>query len=250
MMPGTLSLRRVALTFLVFGVLVAGFAAEVVAQSRSFQTGPVVRRQLLFRSDRVELAPMLGSSIAPLYQRTLFLTVTGRYHLTNSFALGVNANVGALNLNTKVARDYEDLRDAIPGARRPDLLWATPLLMTDVHISYVPLHGKANLFGSNILHWDFYVNLGVGGVLVNSDSDDLSGFRFGPAIGVGLRTFVNDRIAVNLLFQDYLYSSAEAQQVCCGPRPVPAPVEERFQSHFLGSLGVSVFFPSEVRVSR
>lgn len=226
------------------------FSADVAAQSRSFQSGPVVRRQLLYRSDRMELAPMIGSGIAPVYQRTLFLSVAARYHLTNSFSLGVNANLGALSLDTSVARNYEEIRDEIPGARRPELEYATPLLMTDFHLSYVPLHGKVNLLGSHILHWDMYLTAGVGGALISSDADDLSGFEFGPAIGVGIRTFVQDRMAVNILFQDYLYSSADAQEFCCGAGAEPVPVEERFRNHVVGSIGVSFFFPSEVRVSR
>lgn len=239
------------LVALVAGVLALSvFAADATAQSRSFQSGPVVRRQLLFRSDRMELAPTLGSSIAPVYQRTLFLAVAARYHLTNSFSLGVNANLGALSVNTSIARNYEDITDGIPGSRRPRLEYATPLLMTDFHLSYVPLHGKVNLFGSHIMHWDMYLTAGVGGALVSSDADDLSGFEFGPALGVGLRSFVKDNLAVNLLFQDYLYSSADAQEFCCGARAEPVPVEERFRNHVVGSVGVSIFFPSEVRVSR
>jgi outer membrane beta-barrel protein len=228
---------------------IALFNADAEAQSRSLQSGPVVRRQLLFRSDRLEVSPMIASSIAPVYQRTIFLTVAGRYHLTNAFSLGLNANVGGLNLNTSVARNYEDSIVEIPGSRRPSLEYATPLLLTDFHLSFVPLHGKVNLF-NNILHWDFYLTAGVGGALISSDSDDLSGFEFGPAIGVGLRTFVSDKFAVNVLFQDYLYSSADAQEICCGPRGEPREVNDRFRSHVVGGAGVSIFFPSDVRVSR
>lgn len=226
------------------------FTADVVAQSRSFQSGPVVRRQLLFRSDRVEVSPTLGSAIAPVYQRTIFLSVAARYHLTNAFSLGVNANLGALSLDTSVARNYEGIRDDIAGPRRPELEYATPLLLTDFHLSYVPLHGKVNLFGDNILHWDMYLTAGVGGALIRSDADDLSGFEFGPAIGVGLRSFIQDHLAITVLFQDYLYSSADAQEFCCGAGAEPVQVEERFRNHVVGSVGVSFFFPSEVRVSR
>lgn len=94
----------VVFAFLAFTVL----AADVAAQSRSLQSGPVVRRQLLYRSDRLELAPSIGTTIAPVYQRTLFLSVAARYHLTNAFSLGVNANLGGLNLNTSIARNYDE----------------------------------------------------------------------------------------------------------------------------------------------
>ena len=241
-------MRRFLTAFVVF-LAVGIFHADAQAQSRSLQSGPVVRRQLLFRSDRLEVSPMLASSIAPVYQRTIFLSLAGRYHLTNSFSLGLNANLGGLNMNTSIARNYDDQVVEIIGSQRPALEYATPLLLTDFHLSYVPLHGKVNLF-NNIVHWDFYLTAGVGGALIRSDADDLSGFEFGPAIGVGLRTFVSDKFAVNVLFQDYLYSGADSQEFCCGPRGQPRPIDERLRSHIVGGAGVSIFFPSDVRVSR
>ena len=241
-------MRKLFVAFLVFlGASV--LHADAQAQSRSLQSGPVVRRQLLFRSDRLEVSPMLASTIAPVHQRTIFLSVAGRYHLTNAFALGLNANLGALNMNTSVARNYEDAILEIPGSQRPSNEYATPLLLTDFHLSYVPIHGKVNLF-NEIVHWDMYITAGVGGALIQSDADDLAGFEFGPAIGVGLRTFVSDKFAVNVLFQDYIYSGADAQEFCCGPRGEPREVSERMRSHIVGGAGVSIFFPSEVRVSR
>ncbi len=241
--------RRLPISFVFAFLALTVFAADVAAQSRSLQSGPVVRRQLLYRSDRLELAPSIGTSIAPVYQRTLFLSVAARYHLTNAFALGVNANLGGVNLNTSIARNYDEISGEIAGSERPSLEYATPLLMADFHLSLVPIHGKLNMLG-HILHWDMYLTAGVGGVVVTSDSDDLAGFEFAPAIGVGLRTFIMDKLAINVLFQDYLYSSADAQQFCCGARPEPGPVEERFRNHIVGSVGVSIFFPSDVRVSR
>ena len=241
-------MRRFLPAFLVF-LAIGLFHADARAQSRSLQSGPVVRRQLLFRSDRLEVSPMLASSVAPVYRRTIFLSVAGRYHLTNSFSLGLNANLGGLNMNTSIARNYEDANAEVAGSQRPALEYATPLLLTDFHLSYVPIHGKVNLF-NNIVHWDFYITGGVGGALIQSDADDLSGFEFGPAIGVGLRTFVTDKFAVNILFQDYLYESADAQEFCCGPRGEPRPASVRFRSHIVGGAGVSIFLPSDVRVSR
>ncbi|MCB9507541.1 MAG: outer membrane beta-barrel domain-containing protein [Myxococcales bacterium] len=241
--------RVVLAVAVALGALVVD-SAESQAQSRSLQSGPAVRRQLLFRSDRFELAPLLGSSIAPAFKRSIFLTVTGRYHLTNAFGLGVNANVGVLDLDTSVTRNYADIRLSEPVQERSEVYYAEHPILFDFHLSYVPLSGKANLIGNHILHWDVFLTAGVGGAMRSSDADDVAGFSFGPAIGVGMRTFVSDKIAVTALFQDYLYSSAEAQRYCCGIAAEPTPVEERFRSHVVGSLGVSVFFPSDVRVSR
>jgi len=237
------------LVFLSFVAAIAAMPDVAAAQDRNLLSGPAVRRQLLYRSDRFELAPVLGSSIAPVYQRSIFLSVAARYHLTNAFSLGANVNVSPVQLDTSVARNFEELeRERLP-ADRASIDYASPLALLDVHLSYVPAYGKVNMLG-NILHWDVFLTGGVGGALVTSDADDLGGFKFGPALGVGLRTFLNDKFAFNVLFQNYLYSSAEAQRSCCGVRAVATPVEETFKSHVIGSAGVSIFFPAEVRVSR
>ncbi len=244
------TLVRAIFAALVLGTLLSAAPSLAVAQSRSLQTGPVVRRQLLYRSDRFELAPSLGMALGSVYQPTAILTVGGRYHQTNSFALGLNVNLGLLNLDTSIASNFEEIALDEAASDRPALEYARPLLMTDFHLAYVPLAGKVNLFGKHIIHYDIYLSAGVGGAMVSSDAEDLSGFEFGPALGVGMRTFVTDQIAVNFLFQDYLYAGADAQRFCCGPGGVPESADESFRNHAIGSVGISVFFPPEVRVSR
>ncbi len=243
----TMSLRALLLAL----VVVAGCVvvpAVASAQSRSLVEGPSVRRQLLFRSARFELSPAAGVAFGQTYQRDLFVGVTGRYHLTNAFSAGVNALVGATAFDTSIAGNTEEL-DPL-GAR--ELNYTTQTLLTDVHLSYVPLSGKYNLFGSVIKHYDVYIAVGVGGALLSSDSDDLSGFQIGPAVTIGLRTFLSDRVALHLRVSDYLYASDDAQRIgrTSLGRPDPEPVEDVFRNHFVGMAGVSIVFPSEVAVSR
>ncbi len=221
---------------------------EASAQSRSLQEGPVVRRQLLYRSARFELVPALGSAIGPVYQRELFLAVTGRYHLNNSLAVGLNANAGLLALDTSIASNYETA-DPL-GSRQ--LYYAKQTALLDLHLAYSLFSGKTSLIGGALSYLDLYVAIGGGGALLTADSvaEDLGGFRFGPAVSVGLRVFFMEQFALNLRFSDYLYSSAYSQRVVAGVPPRPQEVDERFRSHFIGTLGVSIFFPGEVRVSR
>ena len=106
-------MRRLLFVPLVAAVLFAGLSgltpAEASAQTRSFEEGPVVRRMLLFRSNKLELAPSLGVAFGNVYQRELFLSVLGRYHLTNSFALGLNVSLGPVALNTPIAGNLEEI---------------------------------------------------------------------------------------------------------------------------------------------
>lgn len=243
-------LRTATQAFLVALTLVGSLTLPAVAeaQSRSLQEGPVVRRQLLYRSARFELTPAIGTAIGPVYQRELFLAVSGRYHVNNSLAIGLNANAGLLGLNTSIANNYE-VADPI-GAR--ELHYARQTMLLDVHLAYSLFTGKMSLMSKLIQYLDLYVAAGGGGALITADSaaEDLGGFKFGPALTVGLRVFLGDQFALNVRFTDYLYASADAQRVRRGPPPSPQPVQERFRSHFVGTVGVSIFFPGEVRVSR
>lgn len=232
---------------LLLGLAVVSVPMEAWAQSRSVQSGPAVRRELLFRSDRVELVPALGLQIGGVYKRPVMVGATFRYHLTNSVSLGVNANVSMFSFDTQITNDFETQSRSVPASERPTLAFAEPLLLTDFHFGYVPFHGKFNIFGNRTLHFDVHLTLGVAAALIQSDSDDLSGMEFGPAIGVGLRTFFSDQLALNLRFSDYLYSSADAQRF---DGEIAGPVNSSFRNHVVAMVGISVFFPGEVRVSR
>jgi len=223
-----------------------------VAQSRSFAEGPVVRRQLLYRSSRLELTPALGVAFGRTYQREIFVGVTGRYHLTNAFAAGVNVQFAGLVMDTSVARNFADSN---PQAGR-QLYYGQQTLLTDAHVSYTPIAGKFSLF-DNTMHFDIHISVGVGGALVSDEglgniTTDLPGFRFGPALSVGMRTFVTDGVAINLRLTDYMYNSSEAQTIVTGVdgRLGAGPRDNRFGHNFIGMIGASIFLPSEVRVSR
>lgn len=250
-MSGLLPQRRSSLGALccacLLGLAVVALPALAQAQTRSMQSGSAVRRQLLYRSDRVELTPAIGMGIGSVYRRTAYGGLSVRYHLTNNVALGLNTQLGALHFNTSIANDFEtQAREFAPSAR-PELAYAEPLLMADFHIGYVPFHGKLALFGKHTIHFDFHILLGVAVAMVQSDSDDLAGTEFGPSIGIGVRTFLSDQLALNIRFQDYLYTGADAQRVVQG---VGLEVEESFRNHITGLIGLSVFFPADVRVSR
>ena len=81
--------------------------------------------------------------------------------------------------------------------------------------------------------------------MVQSDSDDLAGTEFGPSIGIGVRTFLSDQLALNIRFQDYLYTGADAQRVVRA-----SGLRWRVSNHITGLIGLSVFFLADVRVSR
>lgn len=241
----TLAARTASFGLLLLCLFLASTAS---AQNRSLSEGPVVRRQLLFRSDKVEIAPALGMALGGVYEREVMLGAAVRYHLTNSFSAGLNLHFSPYQIQSSLAANLET---ASPEVAR-ELDYATQTALVDVHLSYVPIGGKVNLLGRTTYYYDFYLGAGIGGALLTSDSDDLSGFKFGPALTAGFRLFVTDNIAINLRATSYLYNSALAQRtfIADNGRPLPQQIEERFRAHTLGLIGVSIFLPGDVRVSR
>lgn len=217
-----------------------GALPEAAAQSRSLDEGPVVRRVLLYRSDRFEIG---GSPIAltlgDMYQRNPMLQVVADYHLTNYLSLGINAGFSPFMIKTSTARNFESSNPL--RARNVD--FARPTLLSDIHLGVVPFSGKLNQSNRGVIPFDFHILAGFGMAMIKSDNDDLSGMRVGPTFAVGLRFFVTDSLAIWTRLQDYIYPSLDAAMR-------GNIVEEKWQHTLLFSIGVSTFSPSSLRVSR
>ena len=227
------------LVLLTFSAVILGVASLATAQTRSFAEGPVVRRLRLYRSNKVELTPSIATTFGPVFRREALVGVSGRYHLTNAFSLGLTAR-GGVGMNGPVMRNLEENTPLLVD----DVSVSHQLLVTDFNFSYIPIHGKFNLLSNKIYHFDFHINAGAGGALRSSDNDQLSGFRFGPAFGGGIRIFYQDAIAINFEIMDYMYSSLDAVYVD------NQEADNQMGHHVLGTVGIGLFFPPEVRVSR
>lgn len=219
--------------------LCAGIAANVAAQTRSIEEGPIVRRQLLYRSSRLEVMPALGLTLNDPYRHTMMLTAAANYHLTNTFSLGVNVSWGWLNYNTNLTDDIETVDPA--AARLIDFSDLT--LLTDFHLGYVPFYGKFNFLEAGTVNWDFHLVAGAGGGLITSDNSDLEGFKFAPMFGGGFRFFINGDTALTIDALDYMFESADI--AIRGEEP-----ETSFSHHVLINIGVSFFVTGDLRVSR
>ncbi len=215
------------------------FQATGFAQSRSLEEGPIVRRQLLYRSDRIEVMPSLAHTLNDPYRRTLFLDVGANYHLTNTFSLGLNAGWGALKYNSNILDEVEATNPSV--ART--LGFAETTLLFNFHVGWVPYYGRFNFLEATTVNFDLHLIGGLAAALLTSDSPSLEGFKFGPAFGAGLRFFLNGDTALTINIVDHMFSSAEVQRG--EQRP-----EEEFSHNILLSVGVSFFVTGELRVSR
>ncbi len=225
--------------------LFVGAEASAQATRASLEEGPVVRRRILFRSDRFELLPQMAMTLNDTYKRNIMAGIGGNYYLTNEFGIGASFVYAAVHPNT-------DLLDSISAEAdrsvREGLKYAVPQFGFDAALLYAPIVGKLSALDNFIVNYDFHVMLGAGGVSVTSDSEgasggDFEGLKLGPMIGFGGRFFVTDSIAITVDFKDLIYSAADIQEG-------DEKVQEEFRNNLQMSLGVSFFFPGDVGVSR
>jgi outer membrane beta-barrel protein len=220
-------------------------AAPSHAESNDLDGSPAVRRQFMMRSDRIELSGSVGSTFAEVYQQTALLGLGGRYYINDSFAAGLQLDIGTIAFPTNLTSNFEDADGSLPSsARRADKVdYAIPRVSAGVEVQYVPWVGKLNLLESKIIRFDLAAQLGLGGSLRSSDSEDLAGFKFGPSAGVTLRVFLSDNTAVHLRVTDYLYTAADA-------RFEDDELDESFGHHFVSMVGFSYFLPATVKLSK
>ena len=124
----------------------------------------------------------------------------------------------------------------------------------DVGLYYAPLYGKFSVFGW-ILNYDVHLFGGFGALFMDSVcaaggsvckdaiNKNLEGPKFAGAVGIGLRLFFNNFVALNVDFKDYMTKYADFSRG-------PADDRARFQQYMVATFGVSLFFPVNVYMSR
>lgn len=77
-------------------------------------------------------------------------------------------------------------------------------------IVWNPLHGKLAVFTTKLFHFDFHLSLGVGAIgtqLERSNGTTDSKVDVAGHLGVGLRFYVNDLIAIRADYKQFLYGA-------------------------------------------
>lgn len=218
-------------------------AAQDDERETAREEGPVVRHQLLYRSTRVELVPMLGITLGDAYTRNLMGGASASYHLTNSFGFTLMGAGGFANLETSLRENVEQTVDT------SDLSYSHIQGLAGLELSYAPITGKFSIFNDLITDFDFHLLGGFALVFEGAEpaadggevDATLEGMRPAPQVGLGARFFLGDGMALNLQLRNYLYSTADVST---------DSVDPEFKNNTLFTLGMSFFLPQEVKISR
>ncbi len=238
----------------------AGAEAEAEAERKegSFTSGPSVRRKVLYRSTRLEVAPMIGTTTSSSYMRDVVGGVNINYYLTNAIGVGLIGGYAPLHLETDLANNVKNSLNENDPERLEDLRLAYLQWFAGIEFKFVPIFGKFSLMNKSTAHYDLHlmggmtfmgrgvcdasnVNDSCGSNPVSGETNFESGLTPAGSLGAGLRLFLGDAYAVNLQARTHLYRRAEAGTG--NPNP-------EFSSNTFVNLGFSFFFPQSVKISR
>ncbi len=199
---------------------------------------PVVRRQLMPRAGRHELAGLFGTSLGDPYVRNLLPGVRYDWHLFDWLSVGGRLQFGIPvttamfeEIDTKVAHSNESFEMEASSLRFIGLC----------HASVSPLVGKLLAFSSLPVNFDLHFDLSAGVVGVGSNGPDLEagvGFSFGA--GGGVRIFLSRVLA--LTFDLQAISADRALSVNRDSKE--AGGKTRFNMIF--DVGLSFFMPPKL----
>ena len=234
-----------------FGLPQTSFADDGEGIS-SLEKGAPIRNLMLLRSGRFEIQPMAQFGINEPFYQTIGVGINLAYYFTNYLGLGVSFfyNPG------HIASDEVDAvkKDVYDYDVQSTLAIAQPTMNFDVGLYYAPVMGKFSLFGW-ILNYDFHIYGGFGAIIMDSvcaaggsvcseaKNSSLEGPKFAGVLGLGVRLFFNNFIAMNFEFKDYLTKYADFSRGQADDR-------SRFQNFLTGTIGISIFLPVSVYMSR
>ena len=211
---------------------------------KRLEESDAVRRRKVMRDGRFEIALSLGTTLGDTYNRALPVGLMGNMYLSDSFALGLNAFYG-INLETNIVTRIKEERPA----RVASSAFSGVGFGASLEATLVPAFGKLSLLGVMNGVYDMGLILGAGVVQV-SGKEPYGQIAPAPVVGVGLRFFANDNLAIALQLRDYIYSRSQSAVKVVDPATGASSYsqQERWQSQFFLTLAVS-FLTGKPRIS-
>jgi outer membrane beta-barrel protein len=181
---------------------------------------PAIRKRLELRSTRLEFGAGLGSTLNQDFYHTMFATVKLGFHFTDWLSLSGFASFAVANIATGFQdRVIETLPEANPTVAREPTAGEAQASMTKItqmlgaQLEFTPFTGKYSMFGKLFAHYDFYGFVGPGFLnLTSADSTPcadstgracgVTGLKPGVNFGVGLHTYFNQFIGLNVELRD------------------------------------------------
>jgi outer membrane beta-barrel protein len=219
---------------LLIALAVTAVPLAAQAQRKSpLADAPAIRKKYELRASRLEIGAGFGSTINQDFYHTVFFNLKLGFHLTDWLAISGFASFGVANINTTFHDDLVNTLSAnapsvISEPTKQDAVNSMQKIsgMYGVQAELTPFAGKYSLFGALFAHYDFYGFGGLGLITVaptdpgitpcaatNPNDPKTSGAAYfcgvsgtkpGFDFGLGLHSYFNNWMAVNIELRDIL----------------------------------------------
>ena len=251
---------------------VAMAPATAHAQRKSpLEDAPAIRKRLELRDTRFEAGVGFGSTINQDFYHTLMLDVRLGFHLTDWMSI---AAVGAFAVDNMATGFQDRVLGTLPkmpsGIVREPTQAAAVATMSKIdqvlmaQAEFTPFTGKYSLFGKIFAHYDFYVFAGGGAMKVEptnttapgcgsaaatGSSCGVSGYKPGFEGGLGLHTFFNQWVGLNVEVRDF-YAHINPSGRDVNGDGIANSADETWGSTYMATANLVIFLPSTAAISQ
>jgi outer membrane beta-barrel protein len=219
---------------LLIALAVTAVPLAAQAQRKSpLADAPAIRKKYELRATRLEIGAGFGSTINQDFYHTMFFNLKLGFHLTDWLAISGFASFGVANINTTFHNDLVNTLSAnmpsvVSEPTKSDAVNSMQKIsgMYGLQAEITPFAGKYSLAGVLFAHYDFYGFGGLGLISVaptdagitpcaGSNPNDpktsgaayfcgVSGTKLGANFGLGLHSYFNNWMALNIELRDIL----------------------------------------------
>ena len=275
-------------------------AQKTDERRRTLEGQPAVRHRYELRAGRFEIGPSFGFSLDRAMRHAFTIGAKLEYHFSDAFSVGADLGYG-IGFNTGLASELEGSYEKENTAAEPDKgtkKWnrltkrmSDIKFQGDVRFAWTPIYGRLAVFSKLFVLYDMYAFGGVALAYTANDGKDgewtnpttgkvnidqvdaaNEGFRAGLALGVGMRIYFNNWIAMGLEVKDLMFMDNEtgadqtrglsdseldvyktcqqgANPASCAVKPKVDSEDKKFAQHWFFGINVTFHFPMQPKVS-
>ncbi len=248
----------------------AALAQERAVRSSPLADAPSIRHRLEYRKSRFELGLGLGATLGQDFYHAVLIGPRIGYHINDWFAVSGSA---AFNMTPNYKTSLHNLLEGVlpkmtsmkpVGDRTPYYEEAAGAMnkigqVFGIQGELIPFTGKYALFGKFFASYDFYALGGVGFINFSASGKEcvdktpspncpFTGMKAGPNFGLGMHTYFNDLVALNIELRDVLVKHNPAGRDENGDM-VTNSDDNRLNSNYILTFNVAFFLPSKAKTT-
>jgi outer membrane beta-barrel protein len=269
------SARFAPLVSLGLALVVVAVPLAAQAQRRSpLEDAPAIRKRVELRETRFEAGVGFGSTVGQDFYHTMMLDLRLGFHLNDWLSIAAFGGFGVAN----IATGFEsNLVGSLPTAnptvpREPTQAVAKDSMekitaVLGAQLEFTPFTGKYSLFGKVFAHYDFYAFGGVGALDVKPTDGSVpacaaptvsampptscseSGLKPAANFGIGLHSYFNDWLALNIELRDLLARLNPSGRDVNGDGAANSD-DQTWTSTYVVTANIMFFLPGRAAISQ